>query len=324
MRVALATCIHLLAQSIAFADISATSTSRHAYAAVLHDNSVQGLQALGASLRHSGSQAPLVALVSPGVSQSAISQLQRSGWLVRRAAEASPAAPAQQLTTALEAWLLNDYERVVLLGPDTLALANVDDLFTCPAALCFVVASSELAGAAALVLKPSASVHADMQRASGQLRPVSTTIAEFISVYTAPLLPQCTYFDPQSGYDEQAAIDTTCHRLPTRYSGDLLLVVLNGGLSMVRAQNKMPDEWWTARRARLVVFNLAGLTPAWWASAPFLPMTQIWHQSVADANAGRSWARQLSLLLCLPPLIGACVAAVWLRRGGSPWFDRRA
>ncbi|CAN0474926.1 unnamed protein product, partial [Hapterophycus canaliculatus] len=70
--------------------------------------------------------------------------------------------------------------------------------------------------------------------------------------------------------------DHSCHRLPTRYNGDLGLVMLNGGLGMVRTKNAMPEEWWRQRRARVVRYDFAGLRPWMWFASPFLPFVSDW------------------------------------------------
>ncbi|CAM9930667.1 unnamed protein product, partial [Ectocarpus fasciculatus] len=91
--------------------------------------------------------------------------------------------------------------------------------------------------------------------------------------------------DPNRGPDAPL-LDHSCHRLPTRYNGDLALVMLNGGLGMVRTKNAMPEDWWRQRRARVVRFEFAGLRPWMWFAAPFLPFVSSWESTHLRAKPG--------------------------------------
>lgn len=93
-----------------------------------------------------------------------------------------------------------------------------------------------------------------------------------------PSLRQDPSTDPNRGPDAPL-LDHSCHRLPTRYNGDLGLVMLNGGLGMVRTKNNMPEEWWRQRRARVVRFEFAGLRPWMWFASPFLPFVSTWESA---------------------------------------------
>lgn len=101
-------------------------------------------------------------------------------------------------------------------------------------------------------------------------------------------------------------MDHSCHRLPTRYNGDLSLVMLNGGLGMVRTKNSMPEEWWRQRRARVVRFDFVGLRPWMWFASPFLPFVSTWESAHLRWVVGEGW------LSC------SCVWAFWLV--GSWWL----
>lgn len=115
------------------------------------------------------------------------------------------------------------------------------------------------------------------RRSSHPLPPPPLDPAKPLSILRPP--PKKDPFtDPNRGPDAPL-LDHSCHRLPTRYNGDLLLIMLNGGLGMVRTKNVMPEEWWRQRRARVVRFGFAGLRPWMWFASPFLPYVSTWESA---------------------------------------------
>jgi alpha-N-acetylglucosamine transferase len=101
-----------------------------------------GAEALGRSLRATGTKIPLVLMVTPDVSSAARARLATSaGWEPRGIeALANPSADGELLFTRfrntytkLRAFGLEDIEKVVFLDADTLVLQNIDELFDRPA-----------------------------------------------------------------------------------------------------------------------------------------------------------------------------------------------
>ncbi len=98
------------------------------------DNYLPGVEALGQSIRASGSTQPLVLLVSADVTAATRARVRSLGWQLREVEPISnPTTPLFQrfanVFTKLRVWQLVEFDRVVLLDADTIVLQNVDDLF---------------------------------------------------------------------------------------------------------------------------------------------------------------------------------------------------
>ncbi|MFO0591616.1 MAG: glycosyltransferase family 8 protein [Polyangiaceae bacterium] len=137
------------------------------------DSYAPGVEALGRSLRASGTREPMIAMAAADVSTSARSALAAQGWQVRDIdALPSPARGTalfprfDNVFSKLRAWQLTDIEKVVLLDADTLVLRNVDDLFERPsiaAAPDFLMPDRFNSGV--MVLEPSAETFGRMLEA---------------------------------------------------------------------------------------------------------------------------------------------------------------
>ena len=99
-----------------------------------------GVEALGSSLKASGTQVPMVLMVTPEVRPVTRDQLTEQGWTVQEVEPIpNPNPVTQQMLprfgaayTKLRAWQLVEYDKVVLLDADTIVVQNVDDLFARP------------------------------------------------------------------------------------------------------------------------------------------------------------------------------------------------
>ncbi|MFT3776005.1 MAG: glycosyltransferase family 8 protein [Minicystis sp.] len=110
-----------------------------AYATTLThgDAYAPGIEALGRSLRASGTRAPMVLMVTADVPARARDRLAAQGWFIREIEPVKNPTPARQqlfprfdkVFTKLRAWELLDFDRVVLLDADTVVLRNIDELF---------------------------------------------------------------------------------------------------------------------------------------------------------------------------------------------------
>ncbi len=115
---------------------------KKAYATTLCNGEayLPGVEALGGSLRASGTSAPLVLMVTPEIRPVTRDRLATQGWTVREIEPLENPNPATQQMlprfgaayTKLRAWELTDFDKVVLLDADTIVLQNVDDLFERP------------------------------------------------------------------------------------------------------------------------------------------------------------------------------------------------
>ena len=115
---------------------------KNAYTTILCNGEgyLPGVEALGSSLKASGTHEPMVLMVTPEVRPVTRDRLTEQGWTVREVQPiANPNASTQQMLprfgaayTKLRAWELVDFDRVVFLDADTIVLKNVDDLFARP------------------------------------------------------------------------------------------------------------------------------------------------------------------------------------------------
>ena len=115
---------------------------KKAYATMLSngDGYLPGVEALGGSLKASGTAEPMVVMVTPEVRPATRARLVEQGWTLDDVEPiVNPNPTTQQMLprfgaayTKLRAWQLVDFDKVVLLDADTIVLQNVDDLFERP------------------------------------------------------------------------------------------------------------------------------------------------------------------------------------------------
>jgi hypothetical protein len=115
---------------------------KKAYAATLThgDAYAPGVEALGRSLRATGTREPMVLMVTADVPRSATERLAAQGWTLQHIEPVKNPTPAKQqlfprfdkVFTKLRAWELEQFDRVVLLDADMVVLQNLDDLFERP------------------------------------------------------------------------------------------------------------------------------------------------------------------------------------------------
>jgi alpha-N-acetylglucosamine transferase len=128
------------------------------------DAYVPGVEALGESLRETGTSVPRVVMVTPDVPPEARERLAARGWILRPVAPIANPRPDEELLYSrfaatyckLRAFELVEYDKVVLLDADTVVLRNIDDLFARPA----IAAASDFFmpdrfNSGVLVLEPS-------------------------------------------------------------------------------------------------------------------------------------------------------------------------
>lgn len=113
---------------------------RKAYVTVISngDSYVPGVEALGRSLQIHGTKEPMVVMATPDVPEAARRALHAEGWSIR---EVPPIEnPSKEVLfprfgatfCKLRVWQLTEYDKVVFMDADTIALQNLDDLFARP------------------------------------------------------------------------------------------------------------------------------------------------------------------------------------------------
>jgi glycogenin len=115
---------------------------KKAYATTLThgDAYAPGVEALGRSLRNTGTREPMVLMVTSDVPSAARARLAGQGWILRDIDPVKNPTPAKQqlfprfdkVFTKLRAWELDELDKVVLLDADMVVLQNLDELFARP------------------------------------------------------------------------------------------------------------------------------------------------------------------------------------------------
>jgi glycogenin glucosyltransferase len=99
-----------------------------------------GVEALGGSLKASGTTEPMLLMVTPEVRPATRERLATQGWTIREVQPIENPNPATQQMlprfgaayTKLRAWQLTDFDKVVMLDADTVVLQRIDELFDRP------------------------------------------------------------------------------------------------------------------------------------------------------------------------------------------------
>jgi hypothetical protein len=115
---------------------------KNAYATTLihGDAYAPGVEALGHSIRATGTTTPTVVMVTDDVTPPTRARLAEQGWIVRDIEPVkNPTAVGQLLFPRFEgvfaklrAWELDEFDKVVLLDADMVVLHSIDDLFERP------------------------------------------------------------------------------------------------------------------------------------------------------------------------------------------------
>jgi lipopolysaccharide biosynthesis glycosyltransferase len=233
---------------------------KKAYATVLcnGDDYVPGVEALGRSIRKSGSREAMVLMVTPDVSSTTRETLAAEGWTIRDVEPVENPNPAKaQLFprfaatfTKLRAWDLVEYDKVVLLDADTLVLQNVDDLFDRPgfaAAPDFLIPDRFNSGV--MVLEPSRETFARMAEALASSSSYDGGDQGFLNTFFADWWAM-----------------PVAHRLPAGYN------LFHFVYQFLRAHTHLQEE--LAREARIVHYavqkpwkaraTLTGGSEMWW------------------------------------------------------------
>jgi alpha-N-acetylglucosamine transferase len=222
------------------------------------DGYVPGVTALGKSLDRAGSQHPKLLLVTPDVPASGRDALAELGWQVREIEPIeNPRPEAQQFFpryahsfNKLQAWSLYDFDKLVVMDADTIALQNIDELFERPAIAAapdFLLPDRFNSGV--MVVEPSEQIYGRMVDALFELESYDGGDQGFLNTFFA------------AWYTMPAA-----HRLPAGYNMHQFIY------QFVRAHPSLyehiEDEvkiiHYTVQKPWLSRTTLAGGSEAWW------------------------------------------------------------
>ena len=253
---------------------------------------------LGRSLHFHATALPTVALVTDGVPVHRHAELQASGWRVHPVnGIASPfanhASRLGYVYSKLHIFNLVEYERVVYLDADTLAMENIDSLCTANATVS-AVQRGVFFNAGVLVVTPDAILHEELVRhhastpsyTGGDQGYLNTVFWNF---------QRCTFYDPQTDrralaegelrpYVQELQMTSalpqgtySCLRLPARYNGDVALTVARGGDWALDPQRE--------RQLPAILHYTTGAMKPWhWWSYPVVADHWIWWQFRASVE----------------------------------------
>ncbi|CAG7891877.1 unnamed protein product [Brassica rapa] len=247
-----------------------SESSKEAYVTLLYgDEFLLGVRVLGKSIRDTGSDKDMVALVSDGVSDYSKKLLKADGWKVEKIsllANPNQVHPTRfwGVYTKLKIFNMTDYNKVVYLDADTIVVKNIDDLFKC-SKFCANLKHSERLNSGVMVVEPSQALFNDMMRKVKTLSSYTGGDQGFLNSYY-PDFQNARVFDPSLTPEElknRPAPDM--ERLSTLYNADVGLYML--------ANKWMVDE----SKLHVIHYTLGPLKPWDWWTAWLVKPVDAWH-----------------------------------------------
>ena len=323
-----------------------TPAPRWAYASIfyegtpLDDHYLISLRVMMRSIERVGSalvDAERVVLVDSSVRASSIATMERDGLrVVRRSAIANPFASARKLQGGgnrwsgvflkLAAWDLVEYDAVVLLDADNVALEPLDELFTCPAALCAVFMQACRFHSGMLVVRPDRAEYARLRAALDD----ESTRTSFDGADQGFL--DAIYGGAMRAAPRFAALETA--GAPARAGLGASLHTTHRALRLEVGWNLPHTYWllggldWSAARRGRWRETPASRIPAASLAFPIAPALKPWHWwSVALLDSQWGWHFYRAQLRGAASAAGASAAqwgAVLAAYCASRWAQRRA
>jgi len=239
---------------------SSQQRTAQAYATLLYgDEFLLGVRVLGKSIRDTGVDKDMVALVSDGVSKSGIELLEADGWRVERIdllKNPNSKRPARfwGVYTKLRIFNMTDYEKVVYLDADTIVLRSIEDLFACQG-FCANLKHSERLNSGVMVVEPSVSLFEDMVSKIKSTYSYTGGDQGFLNSYY-PDFPNAHLFEPElSSEVRKSRPAPKMERLSTLYNADVGLFALANKWMVEESELRVmhytlgplkPWDWWTA------------------------------------------------------------------------------
>ncbi|KAK6136085.1 hypothetical protein DH2020_030190 [Rehmannia glutinosa] len=234
-----------------------SKSSEEAYVTLLYgDEFLLGVRVLGKSIRDTGSNKDMVALVSDGVSDYAKKLLQldviillsksaepiafirpqlhegfwADGWIVKTISlleNPNQVRPTRfwGVYTKLKIFNMTNYKKVVYLDADTIVVKNIEGLFKCQK-FCANLKHSERLNSGVMVVEPSEQVFKDMMTKVNTMYSYTGGDQGFLNSYF-PDFANARIFDPYASPEELKSRPTPqMERLSTLYNADVGLYML--------------------------------------------------------------------------------------------------
>ncbi|EYU19884.1 hypothetical protein ABFS82_06G078600 [Erythranthe guttata] len=239
--------------------LGSQQSSEEAYVTLLYgDEFLLGVRVLGKSIRDTGSNKDMVALVSDGVSLSAQKQLQADGWIVKTISlleNPNQVRPTRfwGVYTKLKIFNMTEYKKVVYLDADTIVVKSIEDLFKCRK-FCANLKHSERLNSGVMVVEPSGQVFKDMMTKVNTMYSYTGGDQGFLNSYF-PDFANARIFDPHASEEElKSRPIPQMERLSTLYNADVGLYMLANKWMVNEDQLRVihytlgplkPWDWWT-------------------------------------------------------------------------------
>eukprot|EP01094_Clydonella_sp_ATCC50884_P006596 TRINITY_DN15820_c0_g1_i1.p1 TRINITY_DN15820_c0_g1~~TRINITY_DN15820_c0_g1_i1.p1 ORF type:complete len:611 (+),score=196.59 TRINITY_DN15820_c0_g1_i1:153-1835(+) len=245
--------------------------ARYAYATLMfNDEVLDGARVLGRSLKESGTQHDMVAIVTNLVSDKSVDALESEQWIVKRAQQMPnphnnhPLFQARlgMVFSKLNMYNLTEYDKVVYLDTDTVVAENVDELFLCPG-YCACVRNAFF-NTGVLVFNPSERMFMDLVSQASGLPSYNAGEQGLMNSYFSDFDLNCPMFGEHASQHERI-LGGKCARLPAYYNGDIGPYYLHNAHWVLPHGRTSP---------KVVHFTLGPFKPwQWW---PYMVLDVFW------------------------------------------------
>jgi hypothetical protein len=278
--------------------------SNEAYVALQYGRFFLALRVLGQSLKESSTDRDMVALCMPDVQEYQRDILTKDGWIVRSLNALPKSCVGDHMYsrhfTKVQAWLLTEYRRVVLIDSDAIVLRNIDELFSC-GEFCAAYRHSDLFNTGVVVLKPSEETFRNICSKIQSIRSFTNGDQGFLNYFYEDL-KKASMFSRSDSLVVNG--NQQFQRLPSEYNGDVSVFYLT-------------NKWMylDTEEPYVLHYTLGPVKPWKWWSYPLFSLNWRW-KSLRDRLDPKlnepslwDWKSWLPLALLL---------AIWL--SSKIWF----
>ena len=229
--------------------------SDEAYVALQYGGFFLALRVLGQSLKESGTVRDMVALCMPDVPEYQRDILRKDGWIVRSLNALPKSCVGDHIYsrhfTKVQAWLLTEYRRVVLIDSDAIVLRNIDELFSC-GEFCAAYRHSDLFNTGVVVLKPSEQTFRNICSKIQSIRSFTNGDQGFLNYFYEDLKKASMF-----SHSDSLIVNGNqqFQRLPSEYNGDVSVFYLTNQWMYLDSEEPYvlhytlgpvkPWKWWS-------------------------------------------------------------------------------
>lgn len=303
---------------------SSRRKSDEAYVALQYGSFFLALRVLGQSLRESGTERDMVALVMSDVPKYKLNILKKDGWIVRTVDPLPTECIGEHMYSKhfikIQSWLLTEYKRIVLIDSDAIVLKNIDNLFNC-GVFCAAYRHSDLFNTGVVALKPSEDTFKKICSKIQSFGSFTNGDQGFLNYFFKDLKKA-----PMFGGSDEVK-EQQFQRLPAEYNGDVSVYYLTNQWMYLDTDEPYvlhytlgpvkPWIWWT--------YPLFSLNWRWKELRDRLPPTQLREPTLLCWNSLFPLVVLLTLGLSIniwhkhyTNIISKCTIVRWMNGSISP------